>query len=117
MLAVAFFLDLCLLRALVVAATLSHKSVPPPALSWNDGEQFNVHGDHIGNEMDPVMLEDYKASGITSRFGPDCFVPSGERHENATECLDWFSHVSAWRAGYATRWRDIFLAPTPTTKY
>ena len=20
---------------------------------WNDGEQFNVHGNHIGNEMDP----------------------------------------------------------------
>jgi hypothetical protein len=84
---------------------------------WNDGEQFNVHGDHVGNEMDPVMLEDYKASGITSRYGPDCFVGAGQSHENATECPDWFSHVSAWRAGYASRWRDYFLTPSPTTKY
>ena len=84
---------------------------------WNDGEQFNYHGDKRGSEMDPVMLEDYKAAGIVSRFGPDCSVPAGQHHENATECLDWFSHTSAWRAGFAARWRDYFLTPSPNTKY
>ena len=63
------------------------------------------------------MLEDYEASGITSRFGPDCFVPAGQAYENATLCKDWFAHVSAWRAGYAGRWRDAILQDTPTTKY
>ena len=67
--------------------------------------------------MDPAMLEDYKQSGVTSRFGPDCFRAAGKTHENASVCFDWFSHVSAWRAGFATRWRNIFLAPSPTSKY
>ena len=45
------------------------------------------------------MLEDYAASGITTRYGPNCRAAS----PNASECKDWFSHVSAWRAGFAAR--------------
>ena len=53
----------------------------------SDGEQFNGEGARVGSEMDPVMVEDYIASGITSRYGPNCaFTSPGQTHENATEC-------------------------------
>jgi hypothetical protein len=41
---------------------------------WNDGEQFETGdiGNKQGNEMDPVMLQDYADAGITSRVGVDC---------------------------------------------
>ena len=105
---------------LPVIAAFTKLLKKPIVRIWNDGEQFNVHGGGDptqGNGMDPVMLEDYKQSGISSRFGPDCWRSAGQTHENDTVCLDWFSHVSAWRAGFATRWRKIFLAPSPSTKY
>jgi hypothetical protein len=38
-------------RATIAALT---KLLDKPIVRvWNDGEQFNVHGNHIGNEMDP----------------------------------------------------------------
>ena len=84
----------------------------------SDGEQFNLGSEGVfaGFEMDPVMIEDYNASGVTSRYGPDCHDVAGH-HENATLCRDWFSHTSAWRAGFAARWRDTWLQPSPRTKY
>jgi hypothetical protein len=104
-----------LFRATIVALTRLLKK--PILRVWNDGEQFNIHGNHVGNEMDPVMLKDYKESGITSRYGPDCHLAAGQKYENATVCRDWFAHVSAWRAAFAGRWRDRILDGTPTTKY
>lgn len=100
-----------------VIAALTKLLNKPVVRVWNDGEQFDYHGDWRGSEMDPVMLEDYKAAGIVSRYGPDCHLAAGQTHENATECRDWFSHTSAWRAGFASRWRDYMLSPSPTTKY
>ena len=97
-------------------AAFSKLLTKPIVRIWNDGEQFSIN-DRAGLEMDPAMTADYEASGITSRFGPDCYVPGGQTHENATLCKDWFSHMSAWRAGFAQRWRDYFLQPSPTTKY
>ena len=54
---------------------------------------------------------------IVSHTGPDCHLAAGQRYENATLCRDWFSHTSAWRAGFASRWRDYILSPSPTTKW
>ena len=37
-------------------AALTRLLKKPIVRVWNDGEQFDFHGNHVGAEMDPAML-------------------------------------------------------------
>ena len=66
------------------------------------------------------MVADYEAASadlgiLTRTASPNETARCGTADPGEyTTCRDWFSYVSAWRAGFSNRWRDCILTPLPS---